>query len=160
VNISSNTSLRKRFGDRIRSLRQASGLSQEAFADHCGFARSYMSRIERGRGNPSLDAIETLAVALRVEVQELFVSEKPAQGARKRATVRVPYAADGSCFRPDLRMSRSNRYHVGERDDPQEFDRFEDALAYLKKMDVAVWRRPNANGNWVLVRAVRWGSLA
>lgn len=47
-------------------------MSQEAFADHCGFARSYMSRIERGTANPSLDAVEVLANALSVEVGELF----------------------------------------------------------------------------------------
>jgi transcriptional regulator with XRE-family HTH domain len=43
-------------------------LSQEALADRCGFARSYMSRIERGKANPSLDAIETLAGGLKVAV--------------------------------------------------------------------------------------------
>jgi transcriptional regulator with XRE-family HTH domain len=47
-------------------------MSQEEFADKCGFARSYMSRIERGGANPSLDAIEVLADALRVKVQNLF----------------------------------------------------------------------------------------
>jgi len=40
-------------------------VSQEALADRCGFARSYMSRIERGNANPSLDAIETLAGGLK-----------------------------------------------------------------------------------------------
>lgn len=64
--------LRKKFGLRVRELRKASGFSQEAFADHCGFARSYMSRVERGAGNPSLDAIETIAIALNVEVKVLF----------------------------------------------------------------------------------------
>ncbi|MBI5907018.1 MAG: helix-turn-helix transcriptional regulator [Burkholderiales bacterium] len=68
------SSLRKRFGQRVRELRKASGLSQEAFADKCGFARSYMSRIERGAENPSLDAIQTLADALRVPVSKLFES--------------------------------------------------------------------------------------
>lgn len=58
----------------MRELRQESGLSQEAFADKCGFARSYMSRIERGRANPSLDAVQALAVALGVKVSELFVT--------------------------------------------------------------------------------------
>ncbi len=67
-----NSSLRKRFGKRVRELRQASGLSQEAFADKCGFARSYMSRIERGGANPSLDAIETVTTALDVRLEELF----------------------------------------------------------------------------------------
>lgn len=56
----------------MRELRRVSGLSQEAFADKCGFARSYMSRIERGGANPSLDAIQTLADALRVPVKQLF----------------------------------------------------------------------------------------
>ena len=67
-----STPLRKTFGKRFKELRLATKLSQEAFADKCGFARSYMSRIERGTANPSLDAIETLASALGVEVKELF----------------------------------------------------------------------------------------
>lgn len=66
------TTLRIKFGKRVAALRKAAGLSQEAFADRCGFARSYMSRIERGRGNPSLDAIETLASGLKKPVVTLF----------------------------------------------------------------------------------------
>ena len=66
------TPIRQRFGMKFKSLRLATGMSQEAFADKCGFARSYMSRIERGRANPSLDAIEVLADGLGVEVKELF----------------------------------------------------------------------------------------
>lgn len=64
--------LRVTFGQRLRELRQQRGMSQEAFADRCGFARSYMSRLERGVGNPSLDAVQTLADALDVEPHELF----------------------------------------------------------------------------------------
>lgn len=67
-----STPLRKQFGLRIKELRQNAGFSQEAFADRCGFARSYMSRIERGGANPSLDAIEILAGALEIEVGQLF----------------------------------------------------------------------------------------
>ena len=65
--------LRMKFGLRVRQLREQAGYSQEAFADVCGYARSYMSRIERGHGNPSLDAVEVLAGALNVPVVELFV---------------------------------------------------------------------------------------
>ena len=66
--------LRKKFGDRVAALRKAKKpfLSQEALADRCGFARTYMSRIERGKANPSLDAIETLAGGLKMAVVELF----------------------------------------------------------------------------------------
>ena len=66
------TTLRKKFGLRIKALRDAADMSQEAFADRCGFARSYMSRIERGGANPSLDAIEILAAGLKVSVKTLF----------------------------------------------------------------------------------------
>lgn len=64
--------LRVRFGARIRELRLEAGLRQDEFADKCGFARSYMSRIETGGANPSLDAIEILAVALSVKLTDLF----------------------------------------------------------------------------------------
>ena len=66
------TPLRKKFGLRVAALRKTAKVSQESLADRCGFARSYMSRIERGKANPSLDAIETLAGGLKVSVGELF----------------------------------------------------------------------------------------
>lgn len=64
--------LRKKFGKRVKGLRVKTGMSQEDLADRCGFARSYMSRMERGKANPSLDAIERLAGGLRVSVGALF----------------------------------------------------------------------------------------
>lgn len=60
----------------MRELRKASGLSQEAFADKCGFARSYMSRVERGGANPSLDAIQIIADGLAVPVARLFETQE------------------------------------------------------------------------------------
>ena len=69
-----NQSIRKSFGNRIRELRLATGMTQEAFADHCGFARTYMSRLETGGANPSLDAIKTLSDALNVSLHDLFLN--------------------------------------------------------------------------------------
>ena len=77
------TTLRHRFGERVRELRVAAGLSQEALADYSGFARSYMSRVERGGANPSLDAIQVFADALGVEVYELFAEPTPKRAAGK-----------------------------------------------------------------------------
>ena len=74
-------SLRIQFGERVKELRIATGMSQDAFADRCGFARSYMSRVERGGANPSLDAVQALADALGVRVAELFAY--PTQAAEK-----------------------------------------------------------------------------
>ncbi|CAN2979864.1 Control protein C.BamHI [Pseudomonas sp. PM2] len=64
--------LRKSFGNRVRELRLATGQTQEAFADTCGFARTYMSRIETGGANPSLDAIKVLADALGISLAKLL----------------------------------------------------------------------------------------
>jgi len=64
--------LRLAVGQRVRDLRLGAGLKQDEFAEICGFARSYMSRIETGGANPSLDALEVLAAALKVPVRELF----------------------------------------------------------------------------------------
>ena len=67
-----NTPLRIRFGAAVKAMRLDTSMSQEAFADRCGFARSYMSRLERGNANPSFDAIEKLAIAFDVDVGALF----------------------------------------------------------------------------------------
>ncbi|MFJ2288319.1 helix-turn-helix domain-containing protein [Pseudomonas iridis] len=67
-----NQNLRKGFGQRIRELRDSQGFSQEAFADKCGFVRTYMSRIETGTANPSLDAAKVLADGLGITLSELL----------------------------------------------------------------------------------------
>jgi transcriptional regulator with XRE-family HTH domain len=67
-----NQNLRKSFGQRIRELRSSQGFSQEAFADKCGFVRTYMSRIETGTANPSLDAAKVLADGLGISLSELL----------------------------------------------------------------------------------------
>ncbi len=62
----------QRFGQRVRQLRQAKGLSQEAFATKCGLDRTYISGIERGRRNVSLRNIEVITEALGVSLSELM----------------------------------------------------------------------------------------
>jgi transcriptional regulator with XRE-family HTH domain len=60
------------FGDRVRQLRAERGLSQEAFAHLAELDRTYVSGIERGMRNVSLDNIYRLAVALGVSPRDLF----------------------------------------------------------------------------------------
>lgn len=59
-------------GNRIRELRRETGLSQEAFADKCGLDRTYVSGIERGVRNPTLEVISVLAAGLEIEISKLF----------------------------------------------------------------------------------------
>lgn len=60
------------FGARIRKLRTAKGLSQEAFANLCDLDRTYISGIERGVRNVSLINIRQLAEALGITLSELM----------------------------------------------------------------------------------------
>jgi transcriptional regulator with XRE-family HTH domain len=62
----------KKFGARIRELRERRKLSQEALADVARIGRSYMSGIERGVRNCSTLHLLRLARALRVRVGDLF----------------------------------------------------------------------------------------
>lgn len=151
--------LRKQFGDNVKALRLASGVSQEAFADQCGFARSYMSRIERGVANPSLDAIEALSDALGVEVNAFFEALGSPVATRAAVAITVPFAADGTCFNPSLRRIRSGKFTVGKKGNEVTFDTFDAAVNYLKTMKPAYWRRPNKFGNWGRVVEVRWDAL-
>jgi transcriptional regulator with XRE-family HTH domain len=64
--------IRKRFGKRLRELRKKAGFSQEGFADHCDFDRSYVGQVERGEKNVSLLNIERFASSLDMTLPELF----------------------------------------------------------------------------------------
>mgnify|MGYP003893297991 CR=1 FL=1 len=56
----------------MRARRQAKGLTQVVFSEKCGFYQTYLSRIENGQANPTLNAMEVIAVALGLTVFELF----------------------------------------------------------------------------------------
>lgn len=59
------------FGKRLRKLREAEGVSQEALAHDAGLDRTYVSSIERGKRNVSLENIARLAKALGIPISEL-----------------------------------------------------------------------------------------
>jgi transcriptional regulator with XRE-family HTH domain len=62
----------KRFGGRVRTLREQTGLSQEALAAKAGIHRTYMGGVERGERNICLRNIIRLAQALGVQPRDLF----------------------------------------------------------------------------------------
>jgi transcriptional regulator with XRE-family HTH domain len=64
--------VKRRFGARVRELRKARKMSQEALALACDLDRSYLGRIERGEVNVSLINIHRIAGALGVGGRELF----------------------------------------------------------------------------------------
>jgi DNA-binding XRE family transcriptional regulator len=66
------TAYRIAFGQRVRALRERAGVSQEDLAHAIGMSRRYMSGIERGEANPSLDQLVRIASGLGVEVRKLM----------------------------------------------------------------------------------------
>ena len=74
-----NSLLTQRFGSCVRSLRLQTGISQVEFAEKCGFYQTYLSRIENGKANPTLNAIEVIANTLGLTVFDLFEKVKETQ---------------------------------------------------------------------------------
>lgn len=59
-------------GNAIKSRRSALGISQEELAARAGLHRTYVSDLERGARNPSLESVQKLAGALELSLPSLF----------------------------------------------------------------------------------------
>lgn len=64
-----------RFGKRLREVREQTGISQEKLAELSTLHRTYVSSVERGKRNISIENIERLALALGVPMRELMPEE-------------------------------------------------------------------------------------
>ena len=56
----------------IKSKRQELKLSQEQLASKCGFDRTYISLLERGKRNPSIINLKKLCDGLETELSNLL----------------------------------------------------------------------------------------
>lgn len=68
--------LRSRFGQRLKTLRNRAGLTQEELAAHADISVDFLSLVERGINAPSFETLERLAKALDLRVQDLFDFEQ------------------------------------------------------------------------------------
>ncbi|QUO23021.1 helix-turn-helix transcriptional regulator [Clostridiaceae bacterium Marseille-Q4143] len=68
--------LREILAKNIRELRLSKQLSQEELADICGLHRTYISDIERGNRNVSIDNIEKIAKGLDVDPSILLEEQQ------------------------------------------------------------------------------------
>ena len=66
-------SLQEDLGRTISRLRKEKGYSQEAFANEAGIDRRYMSDIENGKRNISIDILDRVCNKLGIKISEFFV---------------------------------------------------------------------------------------
>jgi transcriptional regulator with XRE-family HTH domain len=88
----------------LRRWRMVRGLTLSALAAEAGVAKSTVSLIERGRGNPSIDTVWALASALSVPFASLFHDEPPENDvivvrAEQASLVSAGLDADGLIIR-------------------------------------------------------------
>lgn len=62
-------------GKRVKSLRKGSRLTQEQLAEKANLHAKYISSLECGRENPTLDVFFKISKALGVEVADIFAFE-------------------------------------------------------------------------------------
>jgi transcriptional regulator with XRE-family HTH domain len=68
--------LPKHFGDTVRELRKAEGLSQMTLAEKAELTLNYVGEVERGEKLASLETIVRLAMALEMSGGELLTKAK------------------------------------------------------------------------------------
>ena len=59
-------------GERLRSRRRKLGLTIAQVAESAGLSLPYVSNLERGRGNPTLDVLTSLAAVLDLPMAQLM----------------------------------------------------------------------------------------
>src|SRR5512133_3391689 len=69
-------------GSRVRARRQRRGWTLKDLAHHTGLSVPYLSDIERGNTNPTLETLTTLAAALEATVTDLLGDQPTAAAGR------------------------------------------------------------------------------
>ncbi len=61
-----------KLGQKIRELRESQNLTQEKLGDMIGVSQDYLSRIEQGKKNPTVNLLYKIAGGLGVQVCDLI----------------------------------------------------------------------------------------
>lgn len=64
--------IKEQVGKRIKELRIEQGLSQEEFAFRCSLDRTYITSLERGKRNISLENLDKISKAFNMSLSEFF----------------------------------------------------------------------------------------
>ncbi len=59
-------------GERIRTLREEAGFSQNRLAEMAGISQTHLRRVELGQAGISVDHLEMICDALKITLKEFF----------------------------------------------------------------------------------------
>lgn len=75
--------IKKRFASAVQRARRARGMSQETLALNIGADQAYVSRIESGQVNVTLETAKAIVAALDIDAAEVFRDDHPREGHHK-----------------------------------------------------------------------------
>ena len=81
--------LRQFVGAAVRDIRLGQDLTQEELANRSGLHRTYITDVERGNRNISIESIEKIASALRTPLSALFARSEELQTQGQGQPVRL-----------------------------------------------------------------------
>ena len=97
-------------GKRISEIRKRQRLSQERLAERAGISAQYVSNIERGKENPTLDLLLRLTEALKVSLGQMcdFETVEDMNQRKMRSSIgTILQNADPDRLRLALKLLRS-----------------------------------------------------
>ena len=123
--------------ERLRELRNERGLRLKDVSEKAGISIPYLSDLERGRTNPSLETLQTLATAYEISVHDLldpveFYGEQTQAALPKGLAELVADPVLGAQLTPDWVSSLSRIELRGKR--PQSKEDWYDIFRNLKRI--------------------------
>lgn len=98
-------------GARLRTMRQAAGLSQRRLAELSGVPHGQVAMIETNRSSPSVASLRRILGGLGVTLAEFFEPDRP---ATEEIVFRAGELRDLSSLLPGAAPGRSGRIHLGQ----------------------------------------------
>ena len=79
--------LKEMIGSRIQEIRNKKGITQDQLSEKVGISSKYLSSIERGKENPTLNTILKLAQSLDVKLDEFFTHLEIEDPAKRKSMI-------------------------------------------------------------------------
>ena len=79
--------LKEMIGSRIQEIRNKKGITQDQLSEKVGISAKYLSSIERGKENPTLNTILKLAQSLDVTPDEFFIHLEIEDPAKRKSMI-------------------------------------------------------------------------